>query len=459
MKAYIDNADIKFHKFVTVHIYSGFINKCPKIKHVGDIIRLRRFNFVLTERGELVGYCNMYSNWLIYSGKKGSKYSATSHKDIEKNVNRALTTFEKQKLNELRDWGHDFFRSNAIRSITWSSDLREPADENAAAKDKYTSQKVDLVLKTSKVLKKKKAVEFIDHNGKKYALFLQAPPVLSTGDVIKLRCVNVIFTDDGRIITLTDNSSCLLVPDHFFDAQLFNRSANVTPTKSNYSRTPGKSGKATPLNNKRQATATYPFLAEYNFEEHLIAKSGNKRSKLQNQQVTMIKKAYDHKIPTPISDLFDILENPKDYEHQRFVISGYILGFSETELSKIVKKMDTSTKKVYMFNEDAGNKKLQHIYHFILFMKDQSIEGTDKLLNTYVLTNEGDQNLFDLWNILPSPNQTAAWENLGPAEINQFEGKFKNLKNLENKVKLVVELLITNTGKPFFKLYDTVFLP
>lgn len=44
MKAYIENEEIKFHKFVTVHVYSGFINKCPKIKNVGDIIRLRRFN-------------------------------------------------------------------------------------------------------------------------------------------------------------------------------------------------------------------------------------------------------------------------------------------------------------------------------------------------------------------------------------------------------------------------------
>ena len=62
--------------------------------------------------------------------------------------------------------------------------------------------------------------------------------------------------------------------------------------------------------------------------------------------MTLIKKNYENKIPTPISDLFDILENPKDYEHQRFVINGYILGFSETEVSKIVKKMNTQTKKV-----------------------------------------------------------------------------------------------------------------
>lgn len=42
--AYVDNKDIKFHKYVTVNIYSEFLSKCPKIKNVGDIIRLRRFN-------------------------------------------------------------------------------------------------------------------------------------------------------------------------------------------------------------------------------------------------------------------------------------------------------------------------------------------------------------------------------------------------------------------------------
>lgn len=45
------------------------------------------------------------------------------------------------------------------------------------------------------------------------------------------------------------------------------------------------------------------------------------------------------------------------------------------------------------------------------------------------------------------------------SKVNDFENRFKGLKNSDNKVKMVVELLITNTGKPFLKLYDTVFLP
>lgn len=70
--------------------------------------------------------------------------------------------------------------------------MREPTPEDlAASKNKYVANEVDLLLKTEKVLKDKKAVEFVDHSSQKYALFLQAPPVLVKNDVIKLRCVNV----------------------------------------------------------------------------------------------------------------------------------------------------------------------------------------------------------------------------------------------------------------------------
>lgn len=102
---------------------------------------------------------------------------------------------------------------------------------------------------------------------------------------------------------------------------------------------------------------------------------------------------------------------------------------------------------------------LRYIHHFILFMKDSSIKDNDKLLNVYVLNNETDQTLFDLWNMLPGTEEVSEWENLKKDEIRKFEDKFQSLKNVENKVKLVVELLVTNTGRPFFKLYDTVFLP
>lgn len=102
---------------------------------------------------------------------------------------------------------------------------------------------------------------------------------------------------------------------------------------------------------------------------------------------------------------------------------------------------------------------IRHIYHFILFLKDESIEGSDENLNVYVLTNEVEQNLFDLWDILPSSNDVEGWRKSTKADQAKFEKKFNHLKDVNTKVKLVVELLITNNGRPFFKLYDTIFLP
>lgn len=42
--AFIENKQLKFHKYVTVNIKAQFLARCPKIKNVGDILRLRRFN-------------------------------------------------------------------------------------------------------------------------------------------------------------------------------------------------------------------------------------------------------------------------------------------------------------------------------------------------------------------------------------------------------------------------------
>lgn len=224
-------------------------------------------------------------------------------------------------------------------------------------------------------------------------LFLQAQPVLKVGDVVKFRCVNISYEKEGRIVGLTENSSCLVVPEYFLDNSLFDKSAKITPMKKTPSKyTPKRSGKVTPLTTKRVASVSYPFLEDYEYEDILIDNPELKKNSVSSKKVTLIKKIYEHRAPTPISELITILESPEDYQHQRFVISGYIFGTSQSKLNKLVKKMDTTTKKVYNFNEKvpidvASN--LQYIYHFVLSMRDSSVEATDEFMNVYVLTNEG----------------------------------------------------------------------
>ena len=83
--------------------------------------------------------------------------------------------------------------------------------------------------------------------------------------------------------------------------------------------------------------------------------------------------------------------------------------------------------------------------------------NSDKFLNVYVLTGEYESRLFDAWRLLPQNDDISGWKSLKPNVYKEFENRLNNLKNPENKVKLVVELMITKSSKPFYRLVDTIF--
>lgn len=89
-KANIDAKNLKFHKFVHINIYSETPESAPRIQYVGDIIRLRRFKFRLTKKGELMGNMQKYSNWLVYSGDMKGPEVSDCFKNYDKNRNRLL---------------------------------------------------------------------------------------------------------------------------------------------------------------------------------------------------------------------------------------------------------------------------------------------------------------------------------------------------------------------------------
>ena len=101
--------NLKFHKFVHVNIYCETPDNAPRIQYVGDIIRLRRFKFKLTPKGELMGNMQKYSNWLIYSGKKNGPVISECFKPYDKNKNRPLNSYEMGRLDDLRNWNDSFF--------------------------------------------------------------------------------------------------------------------------------------------------------------------------------------------------------------------------------------------------------------------------------------------------------------------------------------------------------------
>lgn len=88
----------------------------------------------------------------------------------------------------------------------------------------------------------------------------------------------------------------------------------------------------------------FPFLVDYEYERYMIENPELKKG--EKKDYTLLKKTYIHKMPTPMRDLLDILENPGAYEQYKFVVSGTVHSFSSTSVATIVKKMDEQAKKM-----------------------------------------------------------------------------------------------------------------
>lgn len=316
----------------------------------------------------------------------------------------------------MRCWIDDFFNRNSLRSVVWWSPLREPISDKRAAMDKVVENEVDLILKVQNVLKEKNALEFEDKMRNNYALFLQAPPLLQKDDVIKLRCVNVIFTPDGRIIQLTKNSSCLLIPQTFYDSKLLRDvceslgDREVHKTEMSPLASPGKfsdKDKSTALASESQANSQYQrdkilidnsFLIDFEFDHKLKLNSQNEICSRSYEQ-TMIKKKYLNKTPTPLKQMTKLMENLEENMNQRYLISGYILGFNCIEPEKIFKKYCSDCKKVLPLENELNSccdEPMSIISHLIIYFRDKSVENIDKNFVLYLLTNDGEQNTFDL---------------------------------------------------------------
>lgn len=190
-KALIKNPEIRFHKYVTVQIYSKRIEHCPKARFVGDILRLRRFEFCLTAKGELIAFQNSFANWMIFRGERKAVYSPFCFLNIQKNNDREITKWEQNRIEELRQWSYDFFSAHKVKFITWWTPLMEPTDEKKAIEDRLECSEVDIILRCEKTDKAQKRVEFVDHARKKYVMYLDKDPAIKKGDVIKFRCINM----------------------------------------------------------------------------------------------------------------------------------------------------------------------------------------------------------------------------------------------------------------------------
>ena len=434
---------LKFHKFIHVNIFTETPEDAPKVTFIGDIVRLRRFKFKYTSKGEIMGNDTKYSNWLVYSGKKSDSTVSTSFKKYDKNINRNLTVYEEGRLSDLRNWNDTFFFKHSLKYISWWNDLKETHDTKK--KGKHTYEQVDLIIKCKSIEPKKNIIEFVDKDNVTFLLAIKDTPSIKVNQIIKLRCVIVTVdaTASGnatRHIKLSNLSSCLLLPVVSYDYRQFDKSVQEAK------KSPAKSVK----------TDLLPFINEYAVADNKA--KGAKKGKGETHYVTAIKKNVAVKKVEKIDVLLKNLDSPSNFHGNKFIIDGFIAGFATTDSSKIIKKIGIDDKKLYEIKDDeVKDKRSKIIYHFIMQVKDESVENSDKFLNVYALTGEYESRLFDTWRLLPQNDDITGWRNLKQNTYIEFEKKLNALKNPENRVKLVVELMITKSSKPFYRLVDTIF--
>lgn len=444
-KAQLSVPNLRFHKFVHISIFSETPEAAPRIRFVGDIIRLRRFKFKFSDRQELKGYEKIFSNWLIYSGRKNEPLTPQCVKNFSKNVNRPLTKYEEGRLADLRFWADHFFFVYSMRYITWWVDMPKDKDVYARGRGKVTSKNVDLILRLQKNETAKKRLLFIDTQGHSFELAISNSS-LNVGDVIQLKCVDVLI-DAGaqaaaRVVTLTPNSSCLHIPKFFLDHRMFDRIA-VAPRSAAAS--------------VRKEAAHLAFLADFTTELDSRGKKSARKGG-QGRVVSAIRLNCRELEVTPIAELLRAIEeNPQALLSKKFLVEGSITGFISLEPREIVKRFYPQTKEVEPLSQPAQDRRHRAIYHLMPLIRDASLRA-DQHLQAYILTNESELFIFDAWGTLPSYDDIEGWGQLKENQLQEFVKKLNALKKPEFSVRVVVQLMATPSQKYFYKVVDTVFV-
>jgi len=109
---------------------------------------------------------------------------------------------------------------------------------------------------------------------------------------------------------------------------------------------------------------------------------------------------------------------------------------------------------------------LQVILHNVFYMKDQSIETEQRCFPVYLITFDGNPQVifddnqkyaFDLWKTLPDHLDVEKWTNTPEPTIKRFSELMENLKAPQYFYDMVIQLMVNNQGKVYFRMTDTIF--
>jgi hypothetical protein len=295
--------------------------------------------------------------------------------------------------------------------------------------------------------------------------------VLEVGDVIKLKCVDVYFTKDGRYVRLTSTTSCLSMPDYSLDCKCYAEDfpKSKMPSLSYVNPFKFEEDEDNYYNTRKKLMDKFPFLENYNFEEHLINEryfSMDKKvdNKIVSSRSTMISKIYQNRIPIDLEFLANLISSPEDHDisqylFQRFVLRCNLSDIINKKAPSFIKKHCLKCNKTMSINDGAFeccSTLMDLFFHLVFILEDMSKENKVLEVPCYAVVGK-DSHFFDLWELIPKPDDYEGFLNW--TTINQFNQKMEALLNFKERFEVVVELKETVDNRLFLNLVDTVLMP
>ena len=215
--------DSQFKRFIHVFVYSENPGAAPRVMRIGDILRIRNFEFKTYQNTEIKAvFVKGQSEWSILDGRKNANMVAVTSTKNE----TALTGPCKETIKSLRDWSEDFFKKRSIKTMNWfGRDEEDPTldQENTVLEikdiDKTCKLLADVLYTVEDKLYHKLALA--DEKARIYfAEYGGHFANIEEGDVLKLRSISTITSMDSRKIVFNNYSTMILIPKKAKDYDL-----------------------------------------------------------------------------------------------------------------------------------------------------------------------------------------------------------------------------------------------
>lgn len=424
------HSTLKFHKFVLLNIYSDSLKYAPKVNKIGDIIRLFYARFSISVKGELVCYSDDYLDWMTFSSEGNRDRLPLSMNSSARTNERALTNSEKNRLQSLSEWSSNFFADHILKDVLWWNSFK--IEESPKSKKGNTIQKnIDLVAKCVKLNVRTKKASFEDKYKNVFVSNFNENEKLTLNAIYKISgCEIHVEKAQNREFRMdkSDFTTFVLIPENSKDYINFGK--------------------------------LFENIKKAEFEE-ISAKIEEKSVSIEKKAiskdfVSAVDRRFSQTRLTSVSDLLKNLANPIEKVGCEFVLEGKVEGFSTTDFSQIIKKYIFETNQFYSIDSIfLKNLKSIIIYNFVM---NVTSDECSSVLPVYICTTQGEYGLFDEWNIFPSVCDIEKWQSIKKKTFEKFDQKLDELKKSQARVKLAVKLFITKSGKPFYKLIETVFI-